>query len=316
MEILNDLYTLKSMLLKDVFPDFQYIASSIAGITATMLIVSIALTSYIKGEGIDWLSALRPFVIAFVLSVYPSLIIVPLDSVNKGINKWMDSMLKESKLTQQNLKKQIKDNLHKQEETLYIIDPTEITDPDYSTKDEVDNLFENNQRDNNPQNDFSQTAPSGGPNWFIRAINWLVQILTYVAQIFILVLSSIYLMLLSLTGPITFALAILPAFRSGIASWFARYIQISLWIPLAQIFSFMINHISNSLLQAQLTGSSTVTYPNISMLCISLVSIIGIFKIPSIAEWVVESTGGKAVNHAVNRTGAAIPKLILKAFKK
>lgn len=272
-------------MLEDVFPQFQYVASGIGGIAATILIVTVCYESYIKG-GLDIGLALRPFCIAFVLSVFPQLIIAPLDGISQATTKWMSNICDDMKDERKLLNERIKASIEYEEEA------NDVDNTDIDAKYQANNA-----------------SRSEMPGWLERTcmniMIWLVNLLTHVAQVFVSFLSIIYMMLLSLTGPITFALAIIPSFRSGITSWFARYIQIMLWQPLAQIFIFLTGSIGNIILETTLNDGSTVTSPQLTLLCISIVSVIGLFKIPTIAEWVVESTGGTGFNAAVNKAGVS-----------
>lgn len=319
MDFAENLFTIKDVLLENIFPQFQYIASCIGAITATILIVTITLNSYLTGDGIDWSMALRPFVIAFVLAVFPNLVVRPLDSISQATNKWMSSICDEAKNNKEALEEEIKRKI--EEENKINTDEYTIADADPN---QVNPTFE--QNNSTTATSAEQNRPSWIARAFISIITWIVDVLTTVAQIFISFLSIMYLMILSLTGPITFALAILPAFKGGITSWFARYIQIMLWIPLSQIFMYMMYSVQNILLSESL-GKSVVTSPVITMLALGVVSIIGMFKIPSIAEWVIESTGGQSFNAAVNKAGVAgsraagkgglsLSKAVMAKFKK
>lgn len=292
MEFLEQLFLIKEILLTNIFPQFQYIASAIGAITATILIVTVILNSYVNNESIDWGMALRPFCIAFVLSVFPILVIQPLDKVGISVNRWMSEFCDDSKDKVTQLKETIQKKINEQN----AIDISEGDEPTWEDPN-IDNLYDNIEFVNPYQNGKLQEL-------LVDIVNWLVATLTDIAQVFISFLSTVYLTLLSLTGPITFALAIIPAFRGGISSWFARYIQIMLWIPLTQIFVYMMYNLQIILYDLALRNN-TITMPLLSSIILGAVAVIGIFKIPTLAEWVVESTGGQAFNSAINKTGVA-----------
>lgn len=302
MDFFQDLFVLKQQLLESVFPQFQYVASSIGGIAATILITTVVLNAYINSCSIDWGLMLRPFCIAFVLSVFPVLIIQPLDSLAQATNKWMYGICKDSKSQKQQLKQQIRDKIASAN-TIALEDMVEVAGNIDADNERIEQIFQEHESNDTFSNEISL-------NWTQRALidtfTWIVEQLTYVAQLFVSFMGVVYLLLLSLTGPITFALAIIPAFKTGITSWFARYIQIMLYMPLAQIFMFLMQKSQNIILESALATSDMVTYPTLTMWCLNIVSIIGLFKIPTIAEWVVESSGGQAFGAAVNRVGASV----------
>ena len=158
------------------------------------------------------------------------------------------------------------------------------------------------------------------PNKFQRlimdAMTYMVEIFSYVAQMFVSFLSVIYMIILSITGPLTFVLAIVPMFRSGIGSWLARYIQIMLWTPISHMIVIIMNYFHIVILRTSLENSIVVTWPTTVMLCLGLVMTIALFKIPTLCEWIVESTGGTAFNTAVNKAASKIGTMVVKQVSK
>lgn len=288
MVIVDELYDIKQLVVESMLPGFLSVAGQLASITATILLVVVAFESFIK-VGFDKGLALRPFCIAFIIMVFPYLILAPMDSAAKAMNGWMTEVCNASIEKKDKLDEAIKQKVMESE---IIYEDLEDTDTGH-----IDRLYQGTES--------SRTElPNTVQRWLMNATLWLVEIFTYVAQLFITVLSVLYLTILSLLGPISFALAIVPSFRGSISDWLARYIQISLWAPLSQIFLLMVNTLTSVVLSVSLSGEGNVTYPTTTVLCVNIISVIGLFKIPTVAEWVVQSTGGSSFNAAYNKAGA------------
>ena len=102
----------------------------------------------------------------------------------------------------------------------------------------------------------------------------------------------IVLTLLTLLGPFTFALSILPGFSRSISAWIARYIQVALWIPIGQLMMFINYQLLGRIteLTAQYNFGAKYVFIVVLFVCIWNVS-----KVPQIATYVVESSGAAGV---------------------
>lgn len=304
MDFITELYHIKSLMMQEVFPDFYGAAVGIGGITAAIAIV---ITSYgiFFGKGFDVGSALRPFFILIILTFFPSLIISPLDGISQALYKWMDETCEQSSIEREELSLRLKHKIEQDETLDYDMNNTDVA--------MIDGLYESSEE--------SRTElPSRFQRWIMDALVYLVEVLSYVAQMFVSFLSVIYMIILSITGPLTFVLAIVPMFMSSIGSWLARYIQIMLWIPISHLIVIIMNYFHIIILKNNIDGTDAITWPTTIMVCLSLVMIIALFKIPTLCEWIVESSGGTAFNNAVNKAGAktagATMGVITKAISK
>jgi len=300
MDFINELYQIKALILDEVAPDFLFIAQGIGCITGAIMVVVVAYHSFLQ-DGFDWGMSIRPFCIMFIVSVFPQLIIAPLDSISQGLNKWMDLTCEQVREQRTQLSEQLKERIQQDDIVEYDIENTDIA--------EIDNLYESTEQ--------SRTnSPNRLQKWIMDGMVYLVEIFSYVAQMFVSFLSAIYMVILSITGPLTFVLAIVPMFRSGIGSWFARYIQIMLWTPISHLIVIMMNLFHIVILKSSLENSVIVTWPTTIMICLGLVMTIALFKIPTLCEWIVESTGGSAFNASVNKTASKIIMMVANKASK
>ncbi len=59
-------------------------------------------------------------------------------------------------------------------------------------------------------------------------------------------------MVLSILGPIAFAIAVWDGFQSTLTQWLSRYIQIYLWLPVSDLFSTILAKIQVLMLQSDI----------------------------------------------------------------
>ncbi len=112
----------------------------------------------------------------------------------------------------------------------------------------------------------------------------------------------IFLTLLCLLGPFSFALSILPAYRQQASSWIARYINILLWVPISKIVIFVGYFILKEI--AGLEAGMGAGESWVLLVCIFVV-IKSLKSIPTIASYIVESAGSGGAEGSNPATGLA-----------
>ena len=71
------------------------------------------------------------------------------------------------------------------------------------------------------------------------------------ARLVILTSRSFFLIVLTIIGPLSFALAIFSGFQDSHVMWIARYVQISLWYPLANILGTIVSYLQGKVITLQ-----------------------------------------------------------------
>lgn len=100
-----------------------------------------------------------------------------------------------------------------------------------------------------------------------------------------IIIANIYLILMALIGPFTFAISILPAFPSGIKLWVERYIQYTLWQPLLYIIMYVGTEI-------MLQGNRVMDWGGFwtwTFMCMAIFTVIK--QVPGLASFIIESAG-------------------------
>lgn len=140
-------------------------------------------------------------------------------------------------------------------------------------------------------------------NWIREGLKQVLEFVFQAAAFIINVIRTFYLIVLAIIGPIVFALSIFDGFQHLLTVWLARYINVYLWLPVANIFGAIIAKIQENMITGATPGVnipgqvfSTTDWAYIAFL---LIGIIGYFTVPSVANYIVNAGGGSALLHKV-----------------
>ncbi|MFB9843960.1 conjugative transposon protein TraJ [Mucilaginibacter ginsenosidivorans] len=160
------------------------------------------------------------------------------------------------------------------------------------------------------------TADNGSSNpiadafsgWSLKNMvrKWIAELLNILFQAAALCLDTIRtfkLIVLAILGPLCFGLSVFDGFHHTLKQWVARYVNVFMWLPIANIFGAIIAKIQVNMItlanSGQLGGNS---FGNTSTayLIFLLIGILGYFTVPSIANYIM-NVGGHAL---FNKTSA------------
>lgn len=140
-------------------------------------------------------------------------------------------------------------------------------------------------------------------NWIREAFRELLELVFQGVALIIDVIRTFYLIVLAIIGPIVFGLSIYDGFHHLITVWLARYINVFLWLPVANIFGAIISRIQQNMLvtnglSVPIPGQTFVTSDWAYMIFL-LIAIVGYCTVPSVANYIVNAGGGNALLHKV-----------------
>jgi conjugative transposon TraJ protein len=78
-------------------------------------------------------------------------------------------------------------------------------------------------------------------DWFRN----LLEILFQAAALVIDTIRTFFLIVLSILGPIAFAISVWDGFQSTLTQWLTRYVSVYLWLPVSDLFSSMLARIQS-----------------------------------------------------------------------
>lgn len=131
------------------------------------------------------------------------------------------------------------------------------------------------------------------------------------ASVILDVLRTFYLIVLSLLGPIAFAISVFDGFQNTLVQWLSKYIFIYLWLPISDLFSAIIARLQTLSFRhdAEMMAQDYNWYfdtSNTVNLVFMLVAVCGYLCIPSIASWVVQANGFSSYNRTISQATSLV----------
>lgn len=119
-------------------------------------------------------------------------------------------------------------------------------------------------------------------DWFRELLEMLFQ----AAGLIIDTLRTFFLIVLSILGPLAFAISVYDGFQSTLTQWISRYISIYLWLPVSDLFSSVLARIQTLMLQKDIQELSDPNFiPDGSSTVYVIFMIIGIVGYFTILRW-------------------------------
>ena len=141
---------------------------------------------------------------------------------------------------------------------------------------------------------------------------WMSEILEVIYAAAILCINTIrtfYLIVLAILGPLVFGFAVFDGLQHTLTQWIARYINIFLWLPIANIFGSIIGKVQQQMLQLdinqiQSSGDTFFSPTDTCYLIFLCIGIVGYFSVPSVANYVIHAHGGNGLLNKVTNVAA------------
>lgn len=274
------------------------VARGIAGFAALWYISSRVWRSIVNAEPIDFYPLLRPFGMGLAILLFPYVIAV-MNGVLKPTVTGTAAMMKNSNDAIAYL-------LRKKEEaiknsTMYELYGDEATHgktyrylyPDAEEETGTDLIS------SGIKFLMAKTAYSI-KNQIKQWLAEILQILYEAAALCINTLRTFYLIVLAILGPLVFGLAVFDGLQNTLTVWIARYINVFLWLPVANIFGSIISRIQVNMLrhdihQIETLGDTSFDATDSGRIIFLIIAIVGYFTVPSVANYIVHAGGGSVL---------------------
>lgn len=284
------------------------VAKGIAGLGALFYVAYRVWQSLSRAEPVDVYPLLRPFVIGFCIMFFPTVVLGTINNVLSPIVTGTNGIL-QSQTFDMNQYREQKDRLEleamkRNPETAYLVD-----------KEEFDKKLDDLGITDAPEicGMYIDRAMYNTKKWFQEMFRNLLELMFQAAALVIDTLRTFFLVVLSILGPVSFAISVWDGFHASLTQWFVRYISIYLWLPVSDLFSSVLARIQVLMLQKdieQLTDPNFIPDgSNAVYITFLIIGIIGYFTIPTVANWIVQAGGGagnygKNVTQAASKTGS------------
>lgn len=299
-QILRNLYT-------DMMPmcgDMAGVAKGIAGLGALFYVAYRVWQQLARAEPIDVFPLLRPFVLGFCIMFFPTVVLGTINSVMSPIVKGTNNVLSGQTLNMNEFQAQ-KDKLEyettkRNPETAYLVDKKAFDDKldELGAFDLIDKcgLY------------IERTAYIVGKtvrDWFRE----LLELLFMSAALVIDTIRTFFLIVLSILGPIAFAISVWDGFQATLTQWLSRYLCVYLWLPVCDLFSTILARIQVLMLERDIDKLSDPNFipdgSNTVYIIFMIIGIIGYFTVPTVANWIVQAGGISGYTRKVSKAAEA-----------
>ncbi|MFA4867861.1 MAG: conjugative transposon protein TraJ [Pedobacter sp.] len=285
------------------------VARGVAGFGALWYIASRVWRQIAAAEAVDFYPLLRPFALGMAIILFP-LVISLLNGVLQPVVSATGGMVKESDKAIATLLKQKEAAVKKSRQwQMYVGESgqgdsekwyrfTHPKDPDR----EKEGIFEG------VGNDIKFWMDKSYYNFRNSIKQWMsevLQVLFAAAALCINTVRTFHLIVLAILGPLVFGFAVFDGFQHTLTIWLARYINIFMWLPVANIFGTILGQIQQNMLkidisQIGLEGDTFFSPADTAYLVFLIIGIFGYFTVPGVANYIVNAGGGNAMLSKIN----------------
>jgi len=283
------------------------VGRGIAGFAALWYIASRVWRHIANSEPIDFYPLFRPFVLGFAILVFPS-VIAMINGVMKPTVTGTAAMVENSNKSIEALLKMKEEAIKKTSVWQMYVGETgsgdrdkwyKYTNPGDDPSDE--GIFEG------IGNDIKFAMAKASYNFRNAIKQWLSEILRILFEAAALCINTIrtfYLIVLAILGPLVFGIAVFDGFQHTLTVWIARYINIFLWLPVANLFGGIIGKIQENMLKLDISqienaGDTFFSSTDTAYLIFMIIGIVGYFTVPSVANYIVHAGGGNTLLYKV-----------------
>lgn len=282
---------------------------AIAGFGALWYIANRVWRQLAAAEPIDFYPLMRPFALGLAIVLFPAVmalfngVLQVTVAGTQGMVRDSDKAIRDLLLhKERELKKSIKYKLYvgadgdgnRQEWYKY----THPKDPEGQDENFLEGIgndirFWADRQDYKMRHSFKQ---------FMSAI---LQVLYQAAALCINTLRVFFLIVLAILGPLVLGFSVFDGLQHTISVWIARYINIFLWLPIANIFGAILGKIQQNMIKLDIAevasqGDTFFSSTDLAYLIYMIIGIAGYCCIPTVANYVVHAGGGNSILTKVN----------------
>ncbi|OJV19770.1 MAG: conjugative transposon protein TraJ [Dyadobacter sp. 50-39] len=283
------------------------VGRGIAGFAAIWYIASRIWRHLASAEPIDFYPLLRPFVLGFAILIFPSVLAL-INGIMSPAVRATSSMVKGSNDAITLLLKKKEEAIKKTNAWQMYVGVAGAGDRDKWYK------YTHGNEDASGEgifgsigNDIKFSMAKASYNFRNSIKEWMSEVLRVLFEAAALCINTIrtfHLVVLAIIGPIAFGIAVFDGFQHTLTGWIARYINIYLWLPVANIFGAIIGRIQQKMIaldikQVQDMGDTFFSATDMAYLIFLIIGIVGYFSVPSVANYIIHAGGGNALLYKV-----------------
>lgn len=276
------------------------VGRGIAGFAATWYIAARVWGHIARAEPVDFYPLFRPFVLGFCILIFPSVISL-INAIMKPTVSGTAAMVKDSELAVERLLKMKEDAIKTTMPWKMYVGESGHGDRDlwykYNYGDKKEGWLKS------IGHDIRFAFAKMGYNLRNAIREWMSQVLKVLFEAAALCINTIrtfYLIVLAILGPLVFGIAVFDGFQHTLTVWIARYLNIFLWLPVANIFGGIMGKIQENMLKEDLHqiathGDTFFSTTDTAYLIFMVIGIVGYFTVPSVANYIIHAGGNNAL---------------------
>ncbi|BDU25195.1 conjugative transposon protein TraJ [Flavobacterium sp. GSB-24] len=302
----NNLHEVLRSLYDDMMPlagDMAAVAKGLAGLGALFYVALKVWQALARAEPIDMFPLLRPFALGLCIMFFPTIVLGSINAVLSPVVTGTHGILEDQVLDLNKLQQQ-KDQLEyeamvRNPETAYMASDEEfdkkLDELGWSPSDIGTMAGMYMERE-------AQEVKKAIKEWFRN----LLEVLFQAAALVIDTIRTFFLIVLSILGPIAFAISVWDGFESTLTQWITRYISVYLWLPVADLFSSMLARIQSLIIERDIEMLADPAFipdtSNTVYIIFMIIGIVGYFTIPTVTGWIIQAGGAGNFTRNVNQT--------------
>ena len=276
------------------------VGRGIAGFAATWYIASRVWGHIARAEPVDFYPLFRPFVLGFAVLIFPS-VLAMINGVMKPTVTATAKMVMDSDKAIAQLLKMKEEAIKTTAYWQMYVGPSGSGDRDkwykYTYGDKSEGWL------NSIGNDIKFAFAKASYNFRNSIKQWMAEVLKVIFEAAALCINTIrtfYMVVLGILGPLVFGIAVFDGFQHTLTVWIARYLNIFLWLPVANIFGSIMGKIQENMLKEDLhqiatNGDTFFSTTDTAYLIFMIIGIVGYFTVPSVANYIIHAGGGNAL---------------------
>lgn len=306
LTIWNTLDNVKHSIFNEHMEGMMHVSIAIAGILAGLTILK-NYNGFVKGDGMDAFLILKPVMLLILIANFHTLVMTPLDSL---VSIFIRGVTETCSVTNEEYLMTWKENM----ETMAMTDITKNIEAynesiaEFESDSRIARFFktiwEGLKRSVMSMMNLTSLktgALIGGLLYIVaKVLLFMQQVICYFYQIFI-----------GMVGPVIFATSVWPGYDAGIKRWFARYIQLSCWIPAGFLVMMIGLEITSAFADASLAGETGLS-ATWFMILLHIVALVMISAVPKLATYWIESRGGNDAHGSVTQPARNIARKLIK----
>jgi conjugative transposon TraJ protein len=302
----NNLHEVLRSLYDEMLPlsaDMAAVSKGLAGLGALFYVAIKVWQALSRAEPIDMYPLLRPFALGLCIMFFPTMVLGTINAVLSPVVTGTHAILEDQVLDLNDLQAK-KDQLDREAmlrdpETAYLVSNDEfdkkLEELGWSPADvgTMAGMYMDRQ---------AYKIEKAIKEWFRN----LLEILFQAAALVIDTIRTFFLIVLSILGPIAFAISVWDGFQSTLTQWLTRYVSVYLWLPVADLFSSMLAKIQSLIIERDIEMLADPTFipdtSNTVYIIFMIIGIVGYFTIPTVTGWIIQAGGAGNFTRNVNQT--------------